>query len=112
MAIGGISVTNDNYLMVVKLLKKKFVSQQAIVEALYFQLHYLLVAINRFTETYVPTYKVIKIILRQLYCTLHRKIKETKCALFFIKCKDAVWKKNTVMKLTCYCFCSIAHSRR
>ena len=34
-----------------------------------------------------------------LYCTLHGRIKGTKCALFSIKCKGAVWKKSTVMKL-------------
>ena len=37
-----------------------------------------------------------------IYCTLCGQIKGTKCTLFFIKCKGAVWKK--VMKLICYCF--------
>ena len=29
-----------------------------------------------------------------LYCTLRGRIKGTKCALFSIKCKGAVWKKK------------------
>ena len=45
-AVCGISVTNNHYLMVIKLLKEKFGNRQAIVEALYFQLQYLPVAIN------------------------------------------------------------------
>ena len=27
-----------------------------------------------------------------IYCTLHGRIKGTKCALFSVKCKGAVWK--------------------
>ena len=64
-AVYGISVTNDNYLMVIMLLKEKFGNQQAIVEALYSQLQYLSVAINRFAEI-KQTYKAIEKILRQL----------------------------------------------
>ena len=36
-----------------------------------------------------------------IYCTLRGQIKATKCALFSIKCKGAVWK---VMKLICLLF--------
>ena len=31
-----------------------------------------------------------------LYCTLHGQMKGTKCALFSIKCKGAVWKQVDV----------------
>ena len=51
--------------MVIQLLKEKFGNQQAIVEALYSQLQYLPVAINRFTEI-KHTYEAIEKILRQL----------------------------------------------
>ena len=40
----------------------------------------------------------------EIYCTLRGRIKGTKCALFSIKCKGAVWKKGTVMKLICLLF--------
>ena len=30
-----------------------------------------------------------------LYCTLRGRIKGTRCALFSIKCKGAVWKKSS-----------------
>ena len=62
-AVCGISVTNDNYLMVIRLLKEKFGNQQANVEALYFQLQYLPVAINRFAEI-KQTYEAIEKILK------------------------------------------------
>ena len=42
-----------------------------------------------------------------IYSTLRGQIKGTKCALFSIKCKGAIWKKITVMKLICYCFRSV-----
>ena len=32
--------------------------------------------------------------LSNTYCTLRGRIKRTKCALFSIKCKGAVWKKK------------------
>ena len=32
--------------------------------------------------------------LSNIYCTLRGRIKGTKCALFSIKCKGAVWKKK------------------
>ena len=51
--------------MVIRLLKEKFINQQAIVEALYFQLQYLPVAINRFAEI-KQIYEAIEKILRQL----------------------------------------------
>ena len=34
-----------------------------------------------------------------IYCTLCGQIKGTKCTLFSIKCKGAVWIKSTVIKL-------------
>ena len=34
-----------------------------------------------------------------IYCILCGQIKGTKFALFSIKCKGAVWKKSTVIKL-------------
>ena len=33
--------------------------------------------------------------LSNIYCTLHGRIKGTKCALFSMKCKGAVWKKHS-----------------
>ena len=45
-SISGISVTNDNYLTVVVLLKEKFGKKEAIVEALYSQLQTLPIAQN------------------------------------------------------------------
>jgi len=45
-SISGISVTNDNYLTVVALLKVKFGKKEAIVKALYSQLQTLLIAQN------------------------------------------------------------------
>ena len=41
-AIGGISITIDNYDIVIELLKKKFGKREAIIDALYSQLQHLL----------------------------------------------------------------------
>ena len=41
---------------------------------------------------------------KMIYCSLRGRIKGTKCALFSIKCKGAVWKKSTAMKLICLLF--------
>jgi len=64
-AISGISVTNDNYAIVIALLKEKFGRKEAIVEALYSQLQILPIAQNRFSEV-KSTYDAIEKILRQL----------------------------------------------
>ena len=90
--------------MVAKLVKEKFGNQQAIDEALHSQLHNLPVALLKLSICFFSTYEIFETILRQLYFTLCGWIKGTKCALFSIKCKGAVWKKSTVMKLICYCF--------
>ena len=39
--IGGISITNDNYDIVIELLKEKFGKREVIIDALYSQLQYL-----------------------------------------------------------------------
>ena len=64
-SISGISVTNDNYLTVVALLKEKFGKKEAIVEALYSQLQTQLIAQNQLSEV-KSTYDAIEKILRQL----------------------------------------------
>ena len=46
---------------------------------------------------------VTDLLFISLYCTLCGRIKGTKCTLFSIKCKGAIWyEKNTTMKLICY----------
>ena len=44
--IGGISITNDNYDIVIELLKEKFGKRGIIIDALYSQLQYLPMATN------------------------------------------------------------------
>ena len=61
-AICGISVTNDNYPVVIHILEDK---KEAIIEALYSQLQHLPTVTNRFTEV-KSTYETIERILRQL----------------------------------------------
>ena len=41
-----------------------------------------------------PSTQGIALLNKCLYCTLRGQIKGTKCALFSIKCKGAVWKKK------------------
>ena len=48
--IYGITVTNDNYPVVIDLLKERFGKREHIVEALYSQLQHLVTASNRFKE--------------------------------------------------------------
>ena len=64
-AICGISVTNDNYPVVIHILEDKFGKKEAIIEALYSQLQHLPTVTNRFTEV-KSTYETIERILRQL----------------------------------------------
>ena len=54
-AVYGISVINDNYLMVIKLLKEKFGKLQVNGEALYSQLQYLPVTLTDTLKLNVPT---------------------------------------------------------
>jgi len=63
--IYGISVTNDNYPVVIGLLQEKFGKREHIVEALYSQLQHLTTASNRFTEV-KNTYEAVEKIIRQL----------------------------------------------
>ena len=44
--IGGISITSDNYDIVIELLKEKFGKTEIIIDALYSQLQYLPMATN------------------------------------------------------------------
>jgi len=64
-AVCGISVTIDNYLTVIEILKEKFGNRQAIVEVLYSQLQHLPIAMNQFVEI-KGTYEAIEKIMRQL----------------------------------------------
>ena len=59
----------------------------------------------------------VKIILNILYCTLHGWIKGAKCAFIFHEVATVLHGKQSTaimksMLLTCYCFCSIANSRK
>ena len=65
MAIAGISVTNENYNVAIKLLKEKFGNKESIIEALYAKLQHLPTSSNRFSDI-KHTYEVIERLLRQL----------------------------------------------
>ena len=64
-AIGGGSTTNDNYGIVIELLKEKFGNREVINDALYSQLQHLPIATNRISDI-KSTFENIKKILRQL----------------------------------------------
>ena len=64
-AIGGISITSDNYDTTIQLLKDKFGRKEAIVETLYSRLQHLPMAMNRTGDIKI-TYENIEKILRQL----------------------------------------------
>ena len=49
-AIYGISVTNDNYPVAIKILHDKFGKKENIIEALYSRLQHLPMATNRFSD--------------------------------------------------------------
>ena len=64
-SIYGISVTNDNYPVAIKILCDKFGKKESIIEALYSQLQRLPLATNRFNDIKY-TYEAIEKNLRQL----------------------------------------------
>ena len=63
--IYGISVTDDNYPLVIGLLKERFGKREHIVEPLYSQLQHLATDSNRFTEV-KNMYEAVEKIIRQL----------------------------------------------
>ena len=63
--IGGISITNDNYDIVIELLKEKFGKREVIIDTLYSQLQYLPPATNQISDV-KSTFENIEKILRQL----------------------------------------------
>ena len=65
MAISGISVTEDNYDVVVALLKDKFGSKESTVETLYARLYHLPTSSSRFNDIKY-TYNNVERLLRQL----------------------------------------------
>ena len=65
LAITGISVTNENYEVVIKILQEKFGNKESIIEALYAKLQNLSTASNKFSDIKY-TYDVIEKLLRQL----------------------------------------------
>ena len=64
-AIYGISVTNDNYPVAIKILQDKFGKKESIIEALYSWLQRLPMATNRFSDI-KHTYEALEKNLRQL----------------------------------------------
>ena len=64
-AISGISVTNDNYEMVIGMLKDKFGKTEDIIAALYSRLQHLPQAMNQFNDI-KSTYEAMEKILKQL----------------------------------------------
>ena len=65
VAISGISVTEDNYDVVVALLKDKFSSKESIVEILYARLYHLPTSSGKFNDIKY-TYNNVERLLRQL----------------------------------------------
>ena len=65
VAISGISVTEDNYDVVVALLKDKFGSKESIVETLYARLYHLPTSSGKFNDIKY-TYNNVERLLRQL----------------------------------------------
>ena len=65
MAISGISVTEDNYDVVVALLKDKFGSKESIIETLYARLYHLPTSSGKFNDIKY-TYNNVERLLRQL----------------------------------------------
>ena len=63
--IGGVSITNDNYGIAIKLLKEKFGNREVITDTLYSQLQHLPIATNRISDI-KSTFENIEKILRQL----------------------------------------------
>ena len=65
VAISGISVTEDNYDVVVALLKDKFGSKESIIETLYARLYHLPTSSGKFNDIKY-TYNNVERLLRQL----------------------------------------------
>ena len=65
VVIGGISVTNDNYVIAIELLKEKFGKSEVIIDTLYSQLQHLPMATSRINDI-KSTFDSIEKILRQL----------------------------------------------
>ena len=65
VAISGISVTEDNYDVVVALLKDKFGSKESIIETLYARLYHLPTSSGKFSDIKY-TYNNVERLLRQL----------------------------------------------
>ena len=65
MAISGISATEDNYNVVVALLKDKFGSKEFIIETLYAKLYHLPTSSGKFNDIKY-TYNNVERLLRQL----------------------------------------------
>ena len=63
--IGGISITNDSYDIVIELLKEKFEKRKVIIDALYSQLQHLPMATNQISDV-KSTFENTEKILRQL----------------------------------------------
>ena len=63
--IGGISITIDNYDIVIELLKEIFGKREIIIDALYSQLQYIPIVTNRISDVN-STFENIEKILRQL----------------------------------------------
>ncbi|XP_065891564.1 uncharacterized protein [Dysidea avara] len=64
-AVGGISVTNENYDTAIRLLTDKFGKREVIIDTLYSQLQFLPVATNQSSDV-KSTFESIEKILRQL----------------------------------------------
>ena len=74
--IGGISITNDNYDIVIEMLKEKFGKREVIIDARYSQLQHLPMATNRISDvkSTVENKKILRQLESQKYYNDYQKI--------------------------------------